>query len=88
MPTDREKWIISIISAILFYIIALPQTYECVTNPIFENTIGIKLEKKGKPTVIGVLIHAVVFLLIVRYMMESDNQSKKSQFMNYLTSTE
>ena len=50
MPTDQQKWIISIISAILFYIIALPQTYECITNPIVESVTGIELEKKGKPT--------------------------------------
>lgn len=74
MPTNQEKWIISVISALLFYIIALPQTYECITNPIIETVTGIELEKKGKPTTIGVMIHAVVFLLIVRYMMESETK--------------
>ena len=69
MSTNEQKWIISAISAILFYIIALPQTYECITSPIFESTLGIELQKKGKPTVVGVIIHAIVFLLIVRYMM-------------------
>jgi len=72
MPTNQEKWMISAISALLFYIIALPQTYECVTNPIIETITGIELEKKGKPTTVGVMVHAIVFLLIVRYMMESD----------------
>jgi uncharacterized membrane protein len=73
MPTDREKWMISIVSALLFYIIALPQTYECVTNPIIESITGIELEKKGRPTTVGVFIHAIVFLLIVRYMMENES---------------
>lgn len=72
MPTDREKWMISVVSGLLFYIIALPQTYECITNPIFENILGIELEKKGRPTTAGVFIHAIVFLLIVRYMMENE----------------
>ena len=69
MTTNEQKWMISLTSGILFYIIALPQTYECITNPIFENTIGVQLEKQGKPTTIGVFIHAIIFLLIVRSMM-------------------
>ena len=69
MTTNEQKWMISVTSGILFYIIALPQTYECITNPIFENTIGVRLEKQGKPTTIGVFIHAIIFLLIVRSMM-------------------
>ena len=69
MTTNEQKWMISVTSGILFYIIALPQTYECITNPIFENTIGVRLEKQGKPTTFGVFIHAIVFLLIVRSMM-------------------
>lgn len=73
MPTNREKWMISIVSGLLFYIIALPQTYECVTNPIIESITGIELEKKGRPTTAGVFIHTIVFLLLVRYMMENES---------------
>lgn len=72
MPTNQQKWMISVISAILFYIVALPDTYVCITNPIFENTVGLKLEKNGIPTTFGVIIHAIVFLLIVRAMMGSE----------------
>lgn len=72
MPTDQQKWMISLISAILFYIIALPDTYVCITNPIFENTLGLKLQKNGTPTTLGVIIHSIVFLLIVRLMMRGD----------------
>ena len=70
MTTNEQKWTISVISGLLFYIIALPQTYECITNPIVESLTGIELEKKGRPTTIGVVVHAIVFLLIVRYMMD------------------
>jgi len=72
MPSNNQKWMISAISAILFYIVALPDTYVCITNPIFENTVGLKLQKDGTPTTLGVIIHAIVFLLIVRLMMGSD----------------
>lgn len=72
MPTNEQKWMISAISAIIFYIVALPDTYTCITNPIFESTIGLKLEKNGTPTTVGVIIHALVFLLIVRLMMGNE----------------
>ena len=72
MATNEQKWIISLISGILFYVIALPDTYQCITSPIFEDTIGIRLEKNGRPTTFGVVIHAIVFLLIVRLMMNRD----------------
>lgn len=69
MTTNEQKWTISVISGLLFYIIALPQTYECITNPIVKSLTGLELENKGKPTTFGVVVHAIVFLLIVRYMM-------------------
>jgi len=72
MPSNEQKWMISAISAILFYIIALPDTYVCITNPIFESTVGLKLEKNGTPTTVGVIIHALIFLLIVRLMMGNE----------------
>jgi hypothetical protein len=74
MATNEQKWIISLISGILFYIIALPQTYECITSPIFESLFETPLIQRGRPTTFGVLVHAVVFLLIVRYMMENDKK--------------
>jgi len=74
MATNEQKWMISLISGILFYIIALPQTYECVTNPVFESLTGISLIHKKKPTTFGVAVHAVVFILIVRYMMENERK--------------
>ena len=72
MATNEQKWMISIISGIIFYIIALPQTYDCVTSPIFESLTGMSLIEKGRPTTFGVIVHAIVFLLIVRYMMENE----------------
>jgi hypothetical protein len=70
MTTNQDKWYLSIITTILFYIIALPATYEYITNPIVEDITGISLEEKGKPTIIGVILHSLVFLLIIRYMMD------------------
>lgn len=70
MTTNQDKWYLSALTTLLFYIIALPATYEYITNPIFEEITGIPLEKKGKPTVTGVILHSIVFLLIIRYIMD------------------
>jgi len=70
MTTNEDKWYLSIITTFLFYIISLPATYEYITNPIVEDITGIKLEQKGKATIVGVILHSFVFLMIIRYMME------------------
>jgi hypothetical protein len=70
MTTNEDKWYLSIITTFLFYIISLPATYEYITNPIVEDITGIKLERKGKATIVGVILHSFLFLMIIRYMME------------------
>jgi len=70
MTTNADKWYLSLITTFLFYIIALPVTYEYITNPIVEDITGIQLEDEGKPTLIGVIVHSIVFLFIIRYMMD------------------
>jgi hypothetical protein len=75
MATNEQKWVISLISGILFYIIALPQTYECVTNPIFES-LDLPLLRNGSPSTFGVFVHAIVFFLIVRLMMGEKNERR------------
>jgi hypothetical protein len=70
MTTNEDKWYLSALTTFLFYIIALPATYEYITNPVFEEVTDIALEKKGKPTVVGVILHSIIFLLIIRYIMD------------------
>lgn len=75
MATNEQKWIISLISGILFYIVALPQTYECITNPLF-GSLDMPLIERGAPTTFGVFVHAIVFFLIVRLMMEDRKERR------------
>ncbi len=67
--TNKDKWLVAVLAALLFLLIASPWAYR-VTNSIFEG-IGLKTAqtKDGCPTGTGQLIHGVVFLLIVRALM-------------------
>jgi hypothetical protein len=66
-PNNAAKWRYSAYSAILFFLIAMPATY-FVTNKIFR----VVTNSYGAPTYLGVLLHALVFLLVVRLLMQFD----------------
>jgi hypothetical protein len=67
--SNEKKWCISILSAVLFIIIASPEVFK-LTNCIFNDNLSIPtIDENGKPTWTGVLIHGIVFLLITRLMM-------------------
>lgn len=63
-PTNYDKWRYSIYSGCIFIILSLPITYKYMSY-IYR---GIT-DKKGCPTSLGVIIHAIVFILIIRLMM-------------------
>lgn len=69
MSTDQKKWMISFISAIIFILVSTPQTFK-FTNSIFEKYFCIKtIDEFEKPTWSGILLHALVFMLITRLLM-------------------
>lgn len=74
MSTTYEKKISGTIQSIIaFIIVSLPITYN-FTNGIFDSLLGIQLvESSGCPNMIGLLIHALVFGVIV-YVLMSINQ--------------
>jgi hypothetical protein len=63
-PKNIDKWRYSLYSAILFFILSLPCVYN-LTSYIIKT-----INDNGCPMILGILIHSVVFLLIVRVMME------------------
>lgn len=65
---QAEKLQASAISAALFAVLALPATFGLV-DKVFGGKNFI-ISKAGRPTIPGVLVHAVVFLLIVFLLME------------------
>ena len=61
----RNKFVISIISALLFFIVANPSTF-IIVRRIFGAWVS---SPNGCPTIQGLALHAVVFFLLVWGMM-------------------
>jgi|TARA_B110000503_G_scaffold122023_1_gene186190 hypothetical protein len=80
---QEEKFILSIISAMTFYVVANPMTFRLVRG-VLGNVIA---SPNGCPTTFGLVIHALVFMLIVWGMMNikkdtpscAHSKSKKSK---------
>ncbi len=67
--TSNDKWFISLVSALLFLLIASPFMYK-LTDRLFS-LVGLNIaDSTGCPTMLGLGIHALVFLLIVRLLMK------------------
>jgi hypothetical protein len=67
-PTNESKWLISLYSGILFLIIASPMAFKAVNY--FTSMLKLPiLDYDDKPNVFGYLLHAIVFILIVRLSM-------------------
>lgn len=68
--TNGQKWLAALILGILFVILASGPVFQ-LTNQILTSIFGEKAatEINGKPTVLGLILHGVVFLLIVRLLL-------------------
>jgi hypothetical protein len=66
----KDKWRYSFYSTLAFLIISSPYTYMLV-NKLLGEFVKVS-SANGCPTMMGLLIHAVVFALIIRSMMELD----------------
>ena len=67
MVSSNKKWQISFFSGILFIITIHPLTFT-ITNNLFSNIFG-SLYFNNKITNIGLIIHTILFILLVRYSM-------------------
>lgn len=65
-----DKWRYSVYSALVFLIISSPYTYMLV-NSLLGSLVKIS-SSTGCPTLMGLFVHAAVFTLIIRGMMELD----------------
>ena len=66
--SSLDKWRYTLYTTILFLIIVNPMTYKLV-NYILGSLVKI-CDKNGCATTAGYLIHAVVFTLLLRLMMD------------------
>lgn len=67
---SEDKWKYSLYSAIIFLLISSPYTY-MLMNSLFGSVVAVS-SSAGCPTIVGLLLHALVFMLIIRGMMELD----------------
>jgi hypothetical protein len=68
-PTTADKWRWSFYTAILFVILVQPYTFKLVQK-LLGKFIRIADGTSGCPTMNGIFVHAAVFLVLVRYMMD------------------
>lgn len=62
--SNSEKWWVSIIAGVVFAVVSSPWLYS-ITNQIFSGA----LSNGGGPTLQGLLLHTIVFILIIRLFM-------------------
>jgi hypothetical protein len=68
-PSDNEKkWKYTLIATVVFLIIACPYTYS-VVHELLKSFVKI-VDSNGCPTKAGCIVHAAVFALIIRAIME------------------
>ena len=70
-PTNADKWRYTIFTTFVFLIVVNPMTYKLV-NGMLGSILGSISNNKGCPSMLGILVHATVFTLLVRYMMDLD----------------
>ena len=72
---QEEKFITSIISALVFFIVANPETFKLV-----RRLVGSWVATPtGCPSMLGLLLHALVFMLIVWGMMNIKKESMEGE---------
>ena len=70
MASSTQKWQITFFSALIFIIVVNPYTYK-LTQKIFGELLKIgTVSTNGCPTVFGLILHTVVYVLLVRFSMD------------------
>lgn len=71
----RDKLMISIISALVFFIIANPETFKLVRR-IAGSWVATPT---GCPSMTGLVLHAAVFMVVVRGMMDIKREKMEGE---------
>lgn len=67
--TGLDKFLISIIITIVFLIMSLPLVFKLTNKG--TRLLGVKaVTDAGVPTVVGVIIHALIFFIVIRLLMQ------------------
>jgi len=65
---NTEKLVYSLMGGLLFVLLASPFAFN-ITQTLIANPLGYAFERNGTPTPLGLSVHGVVYVLIVRLMM-------------------
>ena len=71
VDSSYKKWQISIFSAFIFILVIHPYTY-ILTQKLLGGCIGKIADISGCPTTLGLIIHTIVYILLVRGSMDLD----------------
>jgi hypothetical protein len=63
------KWQISLFSALIFLLVVHPMTYK-LTQKLFGGILGKNADPSGCPTTVGLALHTIVYILLVRGSMD------------------
>lgn len=66
-----KKFILSLISALVFFIVASPETF-IIVRRLFGQWVS---SPNGCPSTYGLILHSVVFMLIVWFMMNINREN-------------
>ena len=67
--SSAQKWKYTLITTVIFLVVVHPMTYKLV-NRLVGKLLFKVASKAGCPTMAGLLLHAVVFTLALRYVMD------------------
>ena len=63
------KWQITFFSALIFLLVVHPMTYQ-LTQKLLGGILGKIAEPSGCPTTLGLSLHTIVYILLVRGSMD------------------
>lgn len=67
-PTSGQKWWASVLLGFIFAIISSPAAYY-VTSKVTTSLGGMALTVGPGPNLVGLLIHTIIFILIIRIIL-------------------
>ena len=66
---SSDKWRFTLYTVLVAVLIFNPWTYKLV-NSLLSRFLGSIANAAGCPTMLGLVVHVVVFTLIIRYLMD------------------
>ena len=69
MSTNYKKWQITLFSALIFLLVINPYTYQ-FTQKFLGRLLGKIAESNGCPTLRGLALHTLVYILLIRGSMD------------------